>query len=240
MKTSRLAGLLFVMAVSALGAPAAAQDGGATTTTTTTSYEVVPKATESKEPAYENSTISSVSYADIDDPDKGFYGLNLPQQQLYTGIIPRVRDGLPHLNRYNRSANRNARSKNRLTWIGYQRMSDKSRIFIQTGRNADYEVLKGQGPNELLVVLKNTRPSLSNFFRDIDCRWMYRSVGHIRSFRRGRDTVVAIKLLTTVEFSLSSDGAYVYVDFADAYLEPNGGAPEKPVDSSTVYDDPRG
>lgn len=235
MSTSRLAGLLIVLAIAAMGAPAWAQG---TTTTTTTKYEVVPKADQGEEPAYENSTISGV-YTDIDDPDKAFYGLNLPQQQLYTGIIPRVRDGLPHLRWYTRQANK-ARKSNRLTWIGYQRMSDKSRVFIQTGRSVEYEILKGQKGNELLVVLKNTRPSVYNFYRDMDCRWMHRSVGHIRSYRRGRDTVVAIQMLSNVEFSLSADGQYVYVDFADAHLETGGAGPEPTRRDTTIYDDPRG
>lgn len=239
MKRLMFAGLV-VVAVASVGGVAAAQQGGGTTTTTTTErFEIVKKDNKAAEPAFENSTVTGVyTVGDYDDPDKGFYGIRKPDQQLYTGIIPRVRDSLPHLSRYERSAER-VRKPNRLTWIGYQRFADKSRVFIQTGRTPDYEVVRGQNDSELIVILRGTRPSLYNFYRDVDCRWMYRSIGHIRSYRRGRDVYISIKLLSNVEFAVANDGEYVYVDFNDAHLTPGAVSPgENREREETIYDDP--
>ncbi len=175
--------------------------------------------------------ITSVySYANINDPSAAFYGLPLAQQQLYRGLIPGVRDTLPHV-RPGQIAGLKSRS-NRLTWIGYQAMSDKTRIFLQTFDMPAFEVVRGEKPGELVIILQNTRPSLSNFYRRIDARWFPRAVSFVKARRVGRDTHVHIVTRRQVEFAVSVDGKYLNIDFNDAFLE-NGtdaGSQENAVD----------
>ena len=226
---------IVVLGALAFAAPALAQD------TKVENYQIVKKEEAAPQPAFENSLVSGVhTVGDIDDPDKAFYGLNKPDQALYTGIIPQVRDHLPHQSRYMKQANK-ARKSNRLTWLGYQKVGDKSRVFIQTGRAAQYEVVRGSSDNELLVILRDTKPSFSNFGRDMDCRWQHRSIGHVRSWRKGKDVYVSIKLLSNVEFAVVNEGPYVYVDFNDGFLEDGSNrAPTRTPAEKTIYDDPNG
>jgi hypothetical protein len=227
---------MVVVGALAFAAPALAQQ------TKVENYQIVKKEEAAPQPAFENSLVSGVyTSGDIDDPDKAFYGLSKPDHMLYQGIIPQVRDRLPHQSWYTRQANR-ARKANRLTWIGFQKMGPKSRVFIQTGRLPNYEVVRGASDNELLVVLKDTKPSFYNFYRDMDCRWQHRAISHVRSWRKGKDTYISIKLLSNVEFAVANEGDYVYVDFNDGFLDP--GTPNtptgKPEQDKTIYADPNG
>lgn len=171
------------------------------------------------EKGFVNTAIRSVSTLNsMADPDNDWYGLNMAQTALYTGIVPGMRDGLPHINRFRRAAERSRRT-NRLTWIGYQRMADKTRVFIQTGKPAAYNVARGSKPGELLIVLQNTSGSLRNFRRTMDARWYPRSVSSIRSYGKGRSTTVKIDLKLETPFQVTADGNYIYIDFNDSGMD---------------------
>lgn len=172
------------------------------------------------EKGFVNTSIRSVSSVNsMSDPDNDWYGLNMAQTALYTGIVPGMRDGLPHINRFRRAAVRSRRT-NRLTWIGYQRLADKTRVFIQTGKPAAYNVVRGSKPGELLIVLENTAGSTRNFRRTMDARWFPRSVSSIRSYgSKRRSTTVKINLKLDTPFQVTADGNYIYVDFSDASMD---------------------
>ena len=185
---------------------------------------------------FSNDVVSDVyNFSDLNDPNQAFRGLALPVQRLYRGILPGLRDTLPHIRRFQERGLRGR--KNQLTWVGYQRMSDKSRVFLQTFDSPSFEVLRGQRSGQLVVVLKDTRISLSNFRRVMDARWIPRSVASIFARRRGGDTYVYIQLRRQVEFSLSLEGNYLNIDFDDAFLEERGGDKPDPNDSN-ILDDP--
>jgi hypothetical protein len=183
-----------------------------------------------------NNIVSGVyNFSDLTDPSKVFRGLALPPQRLYRGILPGLRDTLPHIKRFQERGLRGR--ANQLTWVGYQRMSDKSRVFLQTFDSPSFEVLRGQRAGQLIVVLKDTRISLSNFRRVMDARWIPRSVASIVARRKGKDTYVYIQLRRQVEFSLSLEGNYLNVDFNDAFLEDDKVDKPDPNDAN-ILDDP--
>jgi hypothetical protein len=183
--------------------------------------------------AFEASLISNVYTADLSDPSRAFYGLDLPQHQLYTGIIPGVRDSLPHIYPHQMRGNRGP--SNRLTWIGFQKTPDQpSRVFLQTFRVPAFRIELGGKPNEIVVVLVNTRPASYNFLRTMDARWFPRSVRDIRARRFGQDIHVYITTKMNVDYSVSISGNYLNIDFDDANLEREW--IERATE--TVYDDP--
>lgn len=162
--------------------------------------------------------IASVSTYDVSDPDQAFYGLSLPAQQLYRGVIPGLRDSLPHI-RGAQAAGLKSEKSHRLTWIGYQRLPDRSRVFLQTYGVPAFRVERGKNDGEVLVVLQDTRVATYNFKRLMDTRYFPRSISGVRSYRRGHDTYVSIQLRDKVEFAISVQGNYLFVDFEDAALE---------------------
>lgn len=177
--------------------------------------------------------IGSIRRYDISDPKQAFYGLNLPQNQLYRGIIPGVRDTLPHISRQQKIGEKSKKSS-RLTWIGFQRMEDKSRVFLQTHGVPAFQVERGKKEGEVIVILQNTRPATYNFKRNMDTRWFPRAITGIRSYQKGKDTHVSIQLRSQVEFSIVPQGNYLYMDFDDTAIEKQHNAYLK----SSVYDDP--
>jgi hypothetical protein len=183
------------------------QQGGATTGNTSSSGGI----------------IASVSTYDVSDPDQAFYGLSLPPQQLYRGVIPGLRDSLPHI-RGAQARGLKSEKSHRLTWIGYQRLPDRSRVFLQTYGVPAFRVERGQKDGEVLVVLQDTRVGTYNFKRLMDTRYFPRSISGVRSYRKGRDTYVSIQLRDKVEFAISVQGNYLFVDFEDASLEQKYGA----------------
>ncbi len=187
------------------------------------------------EGAFSRDIIAGVyNYSDLSDPSGIFRGLALPAQRLYRGVIPGLRDTLPHIRPHQREGLRSRSS--RLTWVGYQRMQDKSRVFLQVFDTPAFEVVRGNRDGQLIIVLKDTRIPLSNFRRALDSRWIPRSVSSIRARTVGRDTQVLIQLRRAVEFSVSLDGSYLNIDFDDAFLEGEVGAPVDPNDGNIIGD----
>ena len=186
---------------------------------------------------FKNDAIASVTPVDLSDPSAGFYRLNLPQESLYRGIIPNVRNWLPHLRNHPSiwQTRRGMRARNKLTWIGYQRMEDRTRVFIQTGRPAQFSRSTGKN-GSVVITLENTVNTVSNFRRNIDARWYPRSVEGIRARNvRGRKVQVEIDVKLAANVNVTPDGNYIYVDFADASLEPVYQPVEK---QKTIFDDP--
>ena len=186
---------------------------------------------------FNSDIVSNVyNFSDISDPNQAFRGLALPVQRLYRGVLPGIRDTLPHIRRFQLRGLR-ARS-NQLTWVGYQRMPDKSRVFLQTFDSPSFEVLRGNQAGQLIIVLKDTRIPLTNFRRVMDARWIPRSVASIRARTRGRDVHVNIQMRRRVEFALSVDGPYLNIDFDDAFLEAEVGGDKPNPNEGNVLDDP--
>lgn len=178
--------------------------------------------------------------SNLSDPGAEFYGLPLAQHQLYRGVIPGVRDTLPHIRRAQLAGLSGRR--NRLTWIGYQRMDDRTRVFLQTFDVPIFEVVRGERPGELVIILRDTRMALSNHYRRIDARWIPRSIATVRGRRVGRDAHIVIQMRRQVEFSVSVDGKYLNIDFNDAFLETEvrEAGPVGDPDDGNILNDPNG
>ena len=219
--------------------------GGAKATTANPGSAAKPGTPGEDKGGYSNESIESIRKVDLSDPNEDFYGLNLPQQALYTGIIPNVRDSLPHL-RNNpllwQNTRRNRFRRNRLTWVGFQRQPQFTRVFIQTGRPTTYSVSRSVDGVSLYITLDDTINTVSNFRRNVDTRWYPRSISGIRARRvRGRKVRIEIDTRIAAEYNISSEGNYIYVDFKDASLEQQIApteAPDKPEDDDGVLGDP--
>ncbi len=229
LKTTLIATSLLAAAL--VSAPAAAQGtAGGTAVSTGASAD----RGEASAVQFQGSTVSNVYTADLSDPGRAFYGLDLPQHQLYTGIIPGVRDTLPHIYPH-QMAGLKGRT-NRLTWLGFQKREDRTRIFLQTFSVPAFRLEMSDKPNEIIVVLVDTKPACYNFLRTMDTRWFPRSIRDIRARRFGRDTHIFINTKMGVEYSVSIDGNYLNVDFDDTHIEREW----LEQTTKTVYDDPNG
>ncbi len=150
-------------------------------------------------------------------------GEMIPAELIYRGIIPNTQNSLPHIaaaQRRGATANR----ANTLTWIGYQPFSDFSRIFLQTGRAAQYAVRPSPDGRTITIRLHNTQISLRNFYREVVAAGFGRSVNSIDA-RRGPDgsTEVIIEMAEDTRFEFEQgtsveDGVtyhYLYMNFDD-------------------------
>lgn len=136
---------------------------------------------------------------------------------IYRGIIPNTHDTLPHVAVHQRRA---ARGANRLTWIGFQPFDDSTRIFLQTGRSADYRIAHSPDGLTITVRLSNTAIALSNFRREIDASFFGRPVVSIDARAAGGGaTDVIIELDRDAAYEVTegtgTDGAYVFLDFEE-------------------------
>ena len=133
---------------------------------------------------------------------------------VYRGVIPGDRDSLPHISRTQQHGQSGV--ANTLSWIGFQPLDGVTRVFLQTGRPAQYQVSEGPDGLSLTIRLRDTRIELSNFRRRIDARYFDRAVSEIEAFRRGDGvTEVVIQLAHAATFTVEGAGDYLYVDFAE-------------------------
>lgn len=138
----------------------------------------------------------------------------LDNEVAYTGIIPTVRDSLPHISRTQRHGAEGRR--NTLTWVGFQPFEGQTRVFIQTGRPAQYQVVESPDGMTVTVRLRDTAIEVSNFRRWIDASYFGRAVHRIETARSGDGvTEVRIALSRAAAYSVEGAGEYLYVDFAE-------------------------
>jgi len=76
---------------------------------------------------WQSTRVSSVSVSNNRDRFLWFY----PAHQIYTGIIPAIRDSLPHITP-GQTRGAQAQRPNEVTWIGFQPLNDRTRVFVQT------------------------------------------------------------------------------------------------------------
>jgi hypothetical protein len=138
-------------------------------------------------------------------------------EDYYRGVTPHIVDSLPHISRYQQRAESGSRA-NELTWVGFQPFDGATRVFIQTGRDADYSINNSPDGLTMTITLRNTTISVRNFTRDIDASYFGRAVQHVQARRSGRDTAVTITLARSSAYTTetSSDGdSYLFIDFAE-------------------------
>ena len=155
---------------------------------------------------YQNSRLDSLQQES--DGTVWLYG-----SEVYRGVTPNEVDSLPHISG---SQERAQAGQNTLTWVGFQPFETHTRVFIQTGRAAQYQVNESPDGMTLTVRLRDTRVDFSNFRRWIDASYFERPVHMIDTTTTGDGvTEVSIALSRFAEYTVSSDGGYLFVDFAE-------------------------
>lgn len=152
---------------------------------------------------------------------------DLPQEQMYRGVIPGTRDTVTHLEK---AAKQGQTGTNELLWIGFQPREQSTRVFVQTAREADYTM----GTNEagaVVLTFSNTKLSARNFSRFIDTSFFERNVTRIESKKQGKDVVVTISLRKAERPQVNTTDRYVYLEFSAEKMAADPAAEKKTEDS---------
>ena len=157
---------------------------------------------------------SIVGVSSAGDPS-GETELIIEGSDIYTGVTPDHRDTVPHISPYQRAGAEQARA-NQLTWLGFQPLDDRTRVFVQTGRPAQYQVTESPDGLTLTLRLRYTRIGLSNFMRFVDASHFDRPVNMVRTARTADGvTVVTIELNRPASYEVVPDGNYLYIDLTE-------------------------
>lgn len=135
---------------------------------------------------------------------------DMPQEQMYQGVIPGTRDNVSHLEK---AAKQGQSGSNEMLWIGFQPREQSTRVFVQTAREADYQM----GTNEagaVVLTFSNTKLAAKNFSRFIDTSFFERNVTRIESKKQGKDVVVTISLRQGERPQVNTTDRYVYLEFS--------------------------
>lgn len=148
--------------------------------------------------------------------------LDLSDEKMYGGIIPGVRDVVDHLQDAQESGQSRSGS-NKLTWVGFNAEKERTRVFVQTARSADYDVERNRDDKTIVVRLDNTEISAKNFDRDIDASYFDRGIRGIDAERAtGGDVTVEVRLDEYQDPDVEAEGNYIYLDFPYSSEESGG------------------
>ncbi len=185
--------------------------GGSTTRTPTTSDNDSESTTVSGSEAYASAVVAGVEFSQSVDRFKWFYNAS----ELYTGIIPNIRDTLPHL-RPHQTVGNARRPRNQITWIGFQPFDGYTRVFVQLAAAPAYTISELEEGHLVELIFENTTISLTNFQRFIDASYFGRSIDIIDAqplpSRRSRMIIWRDQL---APYEVIVDGDYLYIDFHD-------------------------
>ncbi len=106
-----------------------------------------------------------------------------------------------------------------MTWAGFERAHEGSRVFFQLNAVAQYSV-EQQG-QVIVIRMRNTKVNVRNNMRALDLRYFKTPVRSVKVRRRGKDTVARIVLKREAAPNIQIvDGKEGYkllvVQFADA------------------------
>lgn len=155
------------------------------------------------------------SYVTVFSPGgaQGALPINLTPDKMYSGIIPGTRDEVTQFSEA-RQKGADSSNPNRILWVGFDAREDKTRVFFQTARDAEYEV--GEQDGQVTVTFNNTQVAAYNFRRFIDASFFNRNVERIEMQKVGRNKVVAkIKLRQFERPDVDRSGNYLYLDFSN-------------------------
>jgi len=139
--------------------------------------------------------------------------LDLTLDKLYRGVIPGMRDKVAHLSKA-QAKGQNQANRNELTWLGFEPTDDYTRVFFQTARKADYNILRKQNPAQIEVTLSNTEIAARNFGRFIDTRYFGRNVRRVEATQLNASTLkIIIELEKFAQPTVRESDNYIYLDF---------------------------
>ncbi|MGM0557345.1 MAG: AMIN domain-containing protein [Myxococcota bacterium] len=143
--------------------------------------------------------------------------LDLAIEKMYRGVIPGKRDEVEHLKAKDQTG------PNSLTWLGFQPEDERTRVFIQTSREADYEQSVDSEDKTLTLTLYNTKVSAKNFSRFIDTSFFGRNVQLIEAKKANGAVEIMIALDEIERPTVQQDGTYLYLDFPHEAKETSDG-----------------
>ena len=177
--------------------------------------EIDVRAVQESDPVYVgfvSTIVSEVTHSHARDRFRWFYNAS----QLYTGIIPNIRDTLPHIRPHQRTSVNARRPRNRITWVGFLPYGGYTRVFVQCASSPVYTIQESEEGHLIEVVFENTSISLSNFQRFLDASYFGRSVDIIDTEPLpGRRSRMIIWRDQITPYEVIVDGAYLYIDFHD-------------------------
>jgi len=134
-----------------------------------------------------------------------------PENELYQGVIPGLRDTVAHL----RTAAATSQSgPNPVTWIGFRAEDERTRVFIQTARAPKFSRHPGDDGRTLTIEIGNSELLERNFARRIDASRYDRVVERVRATETSDGMVaVRIDLKESASPEISTSDRYLYVDF---------------------------
>jgi hypothetical protein len=129
------------------------------------------------------------------------------KDRTYNGVIPGRRlnaDGSKTLK---------ARSKNTVTWVGYQPMAAMSRLFWQmTNPEPSFEVRRIQ-PTRIEVTLHDTAAANQNAIREMVMELFTGPIRSVRGFRTADGLKYVIRLKNSAHYLYRYEAPYLYLDF---------------------------
>lgn len=81
-----------------------------------------------------------------------------------------------------------------MTWTGFERVGDGSRVFFQLSSAIDHEVTELSDGMVLRVRMRNTKVNVKNNRRRLDLRYFKTPVSEVKVRHKGRDTIATISL----------------------------------------------
>ena len=172
---------------------------------------VAPDATPTYHYDYVSTAVSEVTQSTSRDRFRWFYNAS----ELYMGIIPNIRDTLPHIRPHQTLGNAR-RPRNRITWVGFQPFGGFTRVFVQCAASPVYTIQESEEGHLIEVFFENTTISLGNFRRFLDASYFGRSVDIIDTEPLpGRRSRMIIWRDQITPYEVIVDGAYLYIDFHD-------------------------
>lgn len=112
-----------------------------------------------------------------------------------------------------------------LTWTGFERAPEGSRVFFELSADAEHEV--GSDGLTLRIRMRNTKVNVRNNTRYLDLRYFKTPVRTVKVTRKGRDTIATVVLkreaVPTVQIIDGKAGyKLLVVQFADVEIPEDG------------------
>lgn len=122
-----------------------------------------------------------------------------------------------------------------MTWSGFERVGEGSRVFFQLSAPIQHELSETQGGLLLKVRMRNTKVNVKNNRRRLDLRYFKTPVSEVKIKHQGKDTIaiISLKRASTPRVELVEGKAgytllIVQFDEGGAAVEPPSSPPPAP------------
>lgn len=130
----------------------------------------------------------------------------------YRGVVP-GRGTSPDQEGEDQRSDDAGTGPNELTWVGFRPRADRTRVFVQTVRPAEYTLDVDESRGRVRLDLPDAEFAARKFSRDIDASHFDRVVRGVRARTSGDGVEIQIDLRAGVEPEVDQKKSYLYVDF---------------------------